>query len=452
MSDVGGKPTKRNCACKQLAGGPQAPFVSVDRFAPGVHILYPFDSQCRSLFLSTSHGGRAVRPPRRACHRRVNVSALSGIVMVAITPSQLAQVGPRPNALRLKFAGATAVACGGALAVSWQRGSRRSVTSEERRKFRGQLEGALRRLAANATAVDCVSGGLGEAAALLSFFPLDTLKVHCQARSMNLQQALAAVLRQGPVVAVRSLYAGVGTAAIGAAIVGAVHLSVFKYWKRLEERLNAASTPERTSAAPSTGILAVWGAIVSSITVGALEAPLDQVKLRIQANTIRGTSPLKMLLETLSSVGARQMFNSSFVPFVLKAIPHDVGEFVTFGVLSEDHTVQRCLGPISENAKDALLGAAAGCAAALLSNPFDVICTKVQTSPTRSGDTHHTMRSSLVAFRDTARAEFAQGGMRRLYVGLVPRLMQMVPASVIYWLVVEEVRRSIVSRYAPNPA
>ncbi len=374
-------------------------------------------------------------------------SHFSGIVMVAITPSQLAQVGPRPNALRLTVAGAAAVACGGALAVSW---SRRSVVASKGRTTRGRVEGALRRLAASATAVDCVSGGMGEVAALLSLFPLDTLKVHCQARSVSLQQALAAVLRQGPVVAVRSLYAGVGTAAIGAAIVGAVHLSVFKYWKRLEERLHATS--ERASAAPSTGILAVWGAIVSSITVGALEAPLDQVKLRIQANvTVRGASPLKMLLETLSSVGARQMFNSSFVPFVLKAIPHDVGEFVTFGVLSEDRAVQHHLGPLSENAKDALLGAVAGCAAALLSNPFDVVCTKVQTSPPPSGGTHHvTMRSSLVAFRDTARAELAQGGIRRLYVGVVPRLMQMVPASVIYWLVVEEVRRSI-SSHAPKP-
>ena len=257
-------------------------------------------------------------------------------------------------------------------------------------------------------------------------------------------------MRQGPVAAARSLYAGVGTAAIGAAIVGAVHLSVFKYWKRLEERLHTESAAGRTSMAPSTGILAVWGAVVSSITVGALEAPLDQVKLRIQANNIRG-SPLKILLETLSSTGARQMFNSSFVPFVLKAIPHDVGEFVTFGVLSEDLAVQRCLGPISENAKDALLGAAAGCAAALLSNPFDVVCTKVQTSSPSSGNAHHTMRSSLAAFRDTARAELAQGGIRRLYVGVVPRLMQMVPASVIYWLVVEEVRRSI-SKHAPHPA
>lgn len=327
---------------------------------------------------------------------------------------------------------------------------RRSVASERSDRKLPPLDRKLRRIAANDTAVDCISGGLGEVAALLSFFPLDTLKVHCQARSVSLKQALAAVLRQGPLAAARSLYAGVGTATIGAAIVGAVHLSVFKYWKRLEHRLHTssstASTSEHASGAPSTGLLAVWGAIVSSVTVGALEAPLDQVKLRIQANTIRG-SPLKNLLETLSSAGARQMFNSSFVPFVLKAIPHDVGEFVTFGVLSEADSVQRSLGPLSENAKDALLGAVAGCAAALLSNPFDVICTKVQTSSMPSGDKRHTMRSSLVAFRDTARAEFAQGGIRRLYVGVIPRLMQMVPASVIYWLVVEESRRRI-QRYA----
>lgn len=302
-------------------------------------------------------------------------------------------------------------------------------------------------VASNDTAVDCISGGLGEVAALLSLFPLDTLKVHCQARSISLREALVAVISQGPLAATRSLYAGVGTAAVGAAIVGAVHLSVYKYWKRLEHKVST-STTTATSTVPTTGLLAVWGAIVSSVTVGALEAPLDQVKLRMQAGSVHG-SPFAILMETLSSAGARQMFNSSFVPFVLKAIPHDVGEFVTFGVLSESESVSQCLGPLGENAKDALIGAAAGCAAALLSNPFDVICTKVQTSApsSRTGAKQKiTMRSSLVAFRDTAQAEFAHGGFRRFYVGVVPRLMQMVPASVIYWLVVEEVRRRIQRR------
>jgi solute carrier family 25 S-adenosylmethionine transporter 26 len=359
--------------------------------------------------------------------------------MVVISPKPVVPLGKRgQGALGLKIGATAVVVCGGALVLSTQRPSRHGARALMH-KLDERVQNLHRMLAANDTAVDCVCGGMGEVAALLSFFPLDTLKVHCQARSISLQQALKAVLSQGPLAAAKSLYAGVGTAAVGAAIVGAVHLSVYHYWKRLEHKLHVS---QDAGVTPSTGLLAVWGAIVSSVTVGALEAPLDQVKLRIQANTIRG-SPLVHLMETLSSAGARQMFNSSFVPFVLKAIPHDVGEFVTFGVLSEAEPVNKVLMPLSDNGRDALIGAVAGCAAALLSNPFDVICTKVQTSTVPGGRTHHSMGSSLAAFRDTARAEFAQGGMRRLYVGVVPRLMQMVPASVIYWLVVEEARRRI---------
>jgi len=363
---------------------------------------------------------------------------------VAVPPSQhLRGAQRRPSNGRLRTTLVVGLAAAGSTAlILTRRGTTHSATPlghDAARRLR-------RSLASNDTAVDCVSGGLGEVAALLSLFPLDTLKVHCQARSISLRQALAAVISQGPLAATRSLYAGVGTAAVGAAIVGAVHLSVYKYWKRLEHKISVTSA-NTTTTTPTTGLLAVWGAIVSSVTVGALEAPLDQVKLRMQAGSVRG-SPLVILMETLSSAGARQMFNSSFVPFVLKAIPHDVGEFVTFGVLSEAESVNRHLGPLSENAKDALIGAAAGCAAALLSNPFDVICTKVQTScPLSSAPSSHTpkvtMRSALAAFRDTARTEFSQGGFRRLYVGVIPRLMQMVPASVIYWLVVEEARRRI---------
>lgn len=105
------------------------------------------------------------------------------------------------------------------------------------------------------------------------------------------------------------------------------------------------------------------------------------------------------------------MFNSSFVPFVLKAIPHDVGEFVTFGMLSEAKQVDTILHPIQKNAKDALIGAISGIVAAVLSTPFEVVCTKVQTSPAKP---HPTLQSSLAEFRNVARTELARGGVRSI--------------------------------------
>ena len=57
--------------------------------------------------------------------------------------------------------------------------------------------------------------------------------------------------------------------------------------------------------------------------------------------------------------------------------------------------------------------------------------------------THPTLQSSLAEFRNVARTELARGGVRSLYVGFVPRLLHMVPASVIYWIVVEEARRNL---------
>lgn len=286
------------------------------------------------------------------------------------------------------------------------------------------------------TLIDCISGGLGEAAALVSLFPLDTLKVHCQARSIGIRVAISQIFVKGPLAGVKSLYAGVGTAAIGAAVVGAVHLSVYRYWSRIEQT-HVKKESSNTTFSP---VFAVFGAVMSSLTVGALEAPLDQVKLRTQAKTISGP-PLAHLVEVISSQGIRQMFNSSFVPFVLKAIPHDVGEFVTFGMLREAKAIDKVLHPLHTNAKDALIGAISGIVAAVLSTPFEVVCTKVQTSP--SSKVHPTLRSSLAEFTQVARGEFTRGGMKSLYVGFVPRLMHMVPASVIYWIVVEEARRNL---------
>ncbi|WPT12529.1 Mitochondrial RNA-splicing protein MRS3 [Picochlorum sp. SENEW3] len=336
--------------------------------------------------------------------------------------------GKRRNALRIGGVACVALAgTAGLLSVQQQRSSKKV--------------GGSGRMTLNETAIDCISGALGEVAALYSLFPLDTLKVQCQAKSVSLSTALKHIVQQGPRTAVRLLYAGAGTAAFGGTIVGALHLSVYYYWKRIGDKIQAQ---ESSSDGMSKGGFALFGALMSSICVGAVEAPFDQVKMRAQANAIRGP-PMKHLIETLTSSGARAVMSTSFVPFIMKAIPHDVGELITFSALSETDSIAEALGPFPESARDAVLGAAAAVTAAVLSTPFDVVCTKTNVSG--AARAHGTMFDSLKSFGKTARTEFQKGGVRAFYSGFLPRLLQMVPAGVIYWAVVESSRRAL----SPKP-
>jgi hypothetical protein len=187
----------------------------------------------------------------------------------------------------------------------------------------------------------------------------------------------------------------------------------------------------------------VLGATFSSITVSLVEAPWDQMKLRSQANAIKG-SPMLNLINMISSQGIHHTLSSSFVPFVMKSVPHDVGELVSFSALNESKFVLQFLESVPQAARDAIMGAASGLCAALISTPFDVICTKTNLE---SGSNRKRMnfKESMDNFRMTAKREWCQSGVKGLYVGFMPRLLQMIPAGIIYWAVVESTRRHLES-------
>jgi len=286
--------------------------------------------------------------------------------------------------------------------------------------------------------IDCISGSVGEVTALLTLYPLDTLKVQCQARSATLQAALQFIFCKGPVRASRLLYSGVGSAALGAAGVGALHLSLYHFVKRSGEKIFPREVADE---GPNAGF-SVLGAVFTSLVLSIVEAPCDQMKLQCQARAVGG-SPMVNLMSNISKYGFSSVLGGSLLPFMMKSIPHDVGELVTFSALSENIKISSFLSRVlSPELGDALMGALSGAMAAIVSTPFDVICTKTNLS-TPSGTS---MRGSLIHFFEAARTEAAAGGIRAFYVGLSPRLLQMIPAGIIYWAVVESTRRKLVAQ------
>ena len=95
-----------------------------------------------------------------------------------------------------------------------------------------------------------------------------------------------------------------------------------------------------------------------------------------------------------------------------------------------------------------LVGAASGAAAAIGSMPFDVTFTRMNLGSCPFTQSSNGVGHNLSAFGNTLRTIVVQGGgPQALFAGLVPRLLQCVPAGIVYWTVVEATRRTLESKF-----
>ena len=97
---------------------------------------------------------------------------------------------------------------------------------------------------------------------------------------------------------------------------------------------------------------------------------------------------------------------------------------------------------------DLSTGAAAGAAAVLISMPFDCVKTYLQTHGTDMAGKG--LRGSAALFVRTGADMVRRGGVGALYYGVVPRLMQQVPASTVGWYVIHTVQRLLEPYTAPT--
>ncbi len=84
-------------------------------------------------------------------------------------------------------------------------------------------------------AVEAVCGAVGEMGQILVFYPMDTLKIQCQAHSLGSRAAWASIVSRhnGPVQLLRSMYAGCGSQVCCSAAIGAVYLLSFFQLKKV---------------------------------------------------------------------------------------------------------------------------------------------------------------------------------------------------------------------------
>lgn len=353
---------------------------------------------------------------------------LLSFAAVSLTGDSFQSLANLKHSYRATVALSAAVATGAGLVAT---------TSDARRWWvskRALMVNKHQPLKLNWMTVDALSGAVGEVVALGLLYPLDTLKVRCQANGQGAGPALRELLAHGlHEKTIRQLYAGLGSAAACSALIGAAHLLVFYGAKRASNNSkehNGASTPMVTSLA----------GLAASLAGSVLEVPIENWRVRAQAGALKRPI-LSDMLSALSHGGLGALY-WSYGAFLLKSIPYDVAELFTFSQLSEwkARNIKNGTCWAHERASEVAFGAAAGVAAALASMPCDVIKTRMDLTGAGAGGPAAALRSFFI----TGRAIVAAGGgPQALFVGIVPKLLQTVPSAIVYWCVVEATRRSL---------
>ncbi|KAG2424442.1 hypothetical protein HXX76_014495 [Chlamydomonas incerta] len=204
------------------------------------------------------------------------------------------------------------------------------------------------------------------------------------------------------------------------------------------------------------------GATVGALMTALVEGPLELFRHQAQAGIISGN-----LFREMSNVVKKQGpmgLYWGFLPYCLESFPYDISELATYSQLRDVYNqavakanaltggkASQLFGPeakVPSQLWDIAIGAAAGSAATLISMPFDVVKTYMQT---HAGDAVAMSAVAQVqAFFATGSRMVAQHGAGALWVGVVPRLAQQVPSCTICWWAVEACQHWLKPITAPS--
>jgi solute carrier family 25 (mitochondrial S-adenosylmethionine transporter), member 26 len=222
----------------------------------------------------------------------------------------------------------------------------------------------------------------------------------------------------------RQLYAGLGVTVIGSMPSVALYFGVYSYCKqRFLQNTQWGQQHPTTSIALSAAI----GNTVASFS----RVPYETIKQKLQAGIYDSTWAVLLDLRNRPGMAMELLFPAGGVWVqMLRDIPYAVVTLLLYESLQ-----QRFNGKDDATSRpkrkgvDFLLGGLAGGIGSWVTNPMDVIKTRIQTG------------TSDGSISGCIRAVWREGGVNALFRGSVPRLMHKVPANACFFLFYETFKR-----------
>eukprot|EP00008_Paramoeba_atlantica_P004398 CAMPEP_0201487092 /NCGR_PEP_ID=MMETSP0151_2-20130828/11092_1 /ASSEMBLY_ACC=CAM_ASM_000257 /TAXON_ID=200890 /ORGANISM="Paramoeba atlantica, Strain 621/1 / CCAP 1560/9" /LENGTH=274 /DNA_ID=CAMNT_0047872033 /DNA_START=97 /DNA_END=918 /DNA_ORIENTATION=- len=212
-----------------------------------------------------------------------------------------------------------------------------------------------------------IAGSVAGVAEHCAPFPIDTIKTHLQSHNPAYGNSFAKtasnlVEKYG----FKSLFRGLGAAALGAGPAHAIHFASYEFCKQM---LGGNQVGHHPIANASAGIIA---AVISE----AVMTPCDSIKQKLQMG--RSSGILKCIRTTYTTLGMRRGFYSGYTSALTMNAPYIAIQFATYEslktLLAGHDTEER-----KRTIHHLIAGAGGGALAGAATNPVDVVRTRLQT-------------------------------------------------------------------------
>mmetsp|Transcript_12923 Transcript_12923/g.18572 ORF Transcript_12923/g.18572 Transcript_12923/m.18572 type:complete len:340 (-) Transcript_12923:133-1152(-) len=274
--------------------------------------------------------------------------------------------------------------------------------------------------------IDAAAGGVATVVADCMMHPVDTVKARLQAqretRYAGMIDCFRKVLqREG---ARRGLYAGLGPVLAGGIPCSMIVFSTYQTTRRLaHEHL---SVPNDSSVDFIAGAAGEICGLVTYVPSEVIAKRMQISGLGPGRNYQSTTHALKVIYQT---EGLHGLYSGTF-PTMLRDVPFTALQFMFFERMKTVYKRIRKDLPLTA-VELGLIGFAAGGASAFITNPFDVVKTRMQTQASGSERLYN---STWHCLRTTVKEEGAMALLR----GAVARVMWLAPASALSLSVYEQ--------------
>lgn len=294
-----------------------------------------------------------------------------------------------------------------------------------------------------------LASGLAAACSKTILAPFDTIKTMQQhvegARPLGIIEAARRVSsRPG---GARNLYAGLGVSVLGSMPSVGLYFGVYSYCKEaIGPRLQALLGSERGGGDDEEAIFSdgtlrtltiACSAAIGNTVASCSRVPYEVVKQALQTGQYSNTS--NALSSMWKEGGMRSFFPLGGVSIqMVRDIPYAIFTLLSYEYIKDNWVLKRSREDRESRwVRDMVAGATAGGIGSYLTNPFDVIKTRLQTTGGVGGDAYGGSISACAA------AVMEEGGLAAFMRGSVPRLMHKIPANGCFFVFYEFFRRAL---------
>jgi solute carrier family 25 phosphate transporter 3 len=289
------------------------------------------------------------------------------------------------------------------------------------------------------------AGGAACSATHCLTLPLDVVKTKMQIEGGSMLAGATAVLRDAPgkgLLRLGAFFKGLGPTAVGYSFQGATKFGIYELLKqnglaRLQKATTEELKPKWQEFTERLSVLAS-SAFLAEAAATTVLAPLEVLKLRMQMDTTaRARGAVRSFFDICQKEGPRALYKG-LQPLAMRQLPYTVFKLLTYECVSQmanfvvgDNRHLKPFVPI-------FAGLFAGAVAAIVSNPADLLLTRLC-----GGSTDLAVAECVIAESFFEQVGYLRSLGPEIFSGLAPRLVQISGMTSIQFAVYESIRSGL---------